>query len=830
MARRAHSGLGSRWAIITSLALVFVAIAVRHPAASPPEGPAETWTVFDRPGQFITALCAADDTLWIGTEDKGLWRLDLSADPAKPDAWKQFTGKDGPNTEHVYAIAVDAAGRVWVGTLNQGVSVYNGREWRTYGVLDGCAGERVFALAADRTPKRGHVWIGTDQGLVCWSPDTTERGAWRTYTRADGLPSDQIYALAVDPRSGRVWVGTECDGLASADLPYDKWTCVRAQAERSGDEGQARGVGVLYRPHGPLPTAPGLPSNLSNDLLILPNGTVVYATKYGLGIGAEGGRRWTAWQGLSKEPFENYLRGLAADARGGLWLATRHLGLARLDLATGAVRTYRTSRPEEDAPPPPPSLPDDYVFDVAVTADGDVWAATYGGGLARLRGVLPPKSADSRSVVSVNPQSEIQNPQSCPSLPAPAGPPSLDELNAMLADLAKVPFVPPERQPPVVRLDDDWLTKGDWLGRCGRYWACLCAFVSPQDYYYGTSEEAVKYTAMIGPQCEQYDSIRYWIHWLYTQNPNTLEMPTSYLDSRVQRGLTTWAVNRRQAEWDDHGEAYPMSKDGPQLFMTFEVPKGEFYLSLYFFNKDGHTGNNRFRDYAICVKGGKFSEVGYADTPTDEDLAQFHRLPTVARARVRDFWGGVYKRFYVRGPQWYSLRIARNHSFNAILSAFMLDPVEYGVGGQIHGVEDGTPSRKDVVAAQTVLRDEYARRRADFLKRFTPAVSVEEAVERLASELDWAMLRNEAWWVENSGPFYTALARWYRARLDPALAKDSQALMTARLASCYYRLGLYRPWEQGLRLLDITTPRAIHRSRRWNAEKGRTYTIKPQEE
>jgi hypothetical protein len=197
---------------------------------------------------------------------------------------------------------------------------------------------------------------------------------------------------------------------------------------------------------------------------------------------------------------------------------------------------------------------------------------------------------------------------------------------------------------------------------------------------------------------------------------------------------------------------------------------------------------------------------------------------------LRDFWGGVYKRFYVRGPRWYSVQIARNHSFCTILSAFMLDPVEEGVFGRVHGVGDGVPSREEITAAQGVLRDEYARRRADFLERFTPAVSAEKAAERLASELDWAMLRNGAWWVENSGPFYTALARWCKSRLKPALAKDSQALMTARLASCYYRLGLYRPWEQGLRLLDITTPRAIHRSRRWNAEEGRTYTIEPQEE
>ena len=33
---------------------------------------------------IITALCSTGEVLWIGTEDKGLWRLDLSADPTKP--------------------------------------------------------------------------------------------------------------------------------------------------------------------------------------------------------------------------------------------------------------------------------------------------------------------------------------------------------------------------------------------------------------------------------------------------------------------------------------------------------------------------------------------------------------------------------------------------------------------------------------------------------------------------------------------------------------------------------------------------------------------------
>jgi len=802
-------------------------MAGRRPAASPPQGPAETWTVFDRPGKFITALCAADDALWIGTEDMGLWRLDLSADPTKPSAWKQFIGKDGPNTEHVYAIAVDAAGRVWVGTTNQGVAVYDGLEWRTFGVLDGCGGERVFAIAADADSKRGHVWIGTDHGLVCWSPSFAEAsegkpggtggssasaphlsgatamsampdaglcaGTWRTYTRADGLPSDQIYALAVAP-TGRVWVGTECDGLAWSDPPYKKWTCVRAAAERSGDSGEAPGLNGG--------TGPGLPSNLSNDLLVLRDGTVVYSTNYGLGMGRGGGLTWTSWQGLLKQPYANYCRGLAEDPSGRLWIATRHLGLARLDGRTGNLKSYRRAwRPEAAKPgePPkvPPSLPDDYVFDVAVTADGDVWAGTYGGGLARLKGAVPAaKSASSLSAVSAKPQS-------FPSLPAPAAPPTLAELNAILSDLAKVPFVPPENQPQVVRLDDDWLTKGDWLGRYGRYWACLAAMRSPEDVMFLGSGYSVDYTVQIGPNCARHDSVRYWVHWLYSDDRRVLEMPPDYLNSRIRGGLTTEAKRRRQAEWDDHGEVYSMSRDGPDTFCTVEVPEGWWLLLLYFFNKDGHSETRRFRDFTIEVKSdtpiGRWFGHQMDHTVLPSEMAAYEKMPCLASSRVRDFCGGVHKRFLLRGPARYTLRIGRNHSFNTTFSSLMLDRLEMpdvtGLGGRLRWSGGKLDLKKWFV------QDEEG--------------GVEAGADRLLERLEMLRARNAPAWSLAREKALTAALRSYRAAMRARISEGGELppdlyeriLVKANL--CQFGLGLIQQWEKGCDVLELTTPREV---------------------
>ena len=109
----------------------------------------------DAQGQFITALCPGTrGTVWVGTEDNGVWRYDPAAPIGKQ--YTHFTQKDGLGDDNTYALTLDKAGRLWAGTLNHGVSVYNGKQWKTYGPVDGPLGSRVFALAV--SPKGGGVW------------------------------------------------------------------------------------------------------------------------------------------------------------------------------------------------------------------------------------------------------------------------------------------------------------------------------------------------------------------------------------------------------------------------------------------------------------------------------------------------------------------------------------------------------------------------------------------------------------------------------------------------------------------------------------------------
>ncbi len=58
------------------------------------------------------------------------------------------------------------------------------------------------------------------------------------------------------------------------------------------------------------------------------------------------------------------------------------------------------------------------------------------------------------------------------------------------------------------------------------------------------------------------------------------------------------------------------------------------------------------------------------------DIVEFDQKPELAHARIQDFWGGVYKRFLVRGPTKLTVQINRNDSFNTMLSGVMLDLVD----------------------------------------------------------------------------------------------------------------------------------------------------------
>jgi len=582
-------------------------------------------------GQFITSLCPGTrGTVWIGTEDQGVWQYNPAAPAGKQFA--HYTQIDGLGDDNAYALVCDKAGRLWAGTLSHGVSVFNGKQWRTYGPLDGPLGSRVFALAVN--PKDGGVWGATEAGLFRY-----ENSRWTYFTREGGLPSDQANALAFDT-DGTLYVGTQCDGIAIASPSdgYKSWRVVSGPAS--------------------LPNAPsgtGLPSALINCLLVTKSGTVYAGTDGGLAGSRDGGETWQYVRGLDWKAkltgllppvtplpvtvssdllSEDYVTALVEGADGRIFVGHRQTGLEAFNPKTGQRVQSGMNGSKTDSD-----------LSCLLLSGQTAWVGLYGGG------VLPPESVASNfsaSSLSIAP------------LPAPAKPPTPAELNTLLKRTKPLQAAIPIGG--AAYLGEDWQTQGDWVGRYGRQYAVMCATASPRNYcvihsdhnyalrtrqYRSITDSPYSVYAETGPNAAPDEGLRHWIEWMTTDNPRTLYNPLIGF--------------RREAEWDDHGETYPMMQDGPDIWITVQVPTGFHRLSLYFFNKDGHDNSNRYRDYLVEIK------------PASASLALAQDAPDLAKARVKDFWGGVYQKFALRGPSKYLVRVSRNHSFNTLVCGVFLD-------------------------------------------------------------------------------------------------------------------------------------------------------------
>ncbi len=572
-----------------------------------------------------------------------------------------------------------------------------------------------------------------------------------------------------------------------------------------------------------MPTTPhgsGLPGGLINDLLVTQDQKIYAATTAGLAFSTNSGKAWQYIRGsdymvkirrlAGDEPLddwlpvskvnlsdlllpEDYITCLAEDKDTNVWMGFRTQGYAVLNSETGKILAHDTRRDGW--------LNDNYMAALLPGEDFKGYVGSYGGGL------MMPEASTNSDVVSDNVQTN-NTPISMvtSALPLPAKPPTLAEFNALLKEISLVPAVHETNTPTVIPMEDDWRTEGAWMGRYGRFWIVLCANWAPKNDVWGAGWD-VTYDARIGLNHAPGDSLRYWVQWLATTDNRSLEMSPTYLHSRVLKNLTTWDVDRRESEWDDHGEAYPMSKDGPHIYCSLSIPKGLFYLSLYEINPNGHSSNNRFRDYQISIRphpGRESLDEHYGNVTVMRsfyDIEEFDQKPELARARATDFYGGVYKRFLVRGPTKLTLQVNRNYSFNTILSGVMLDLV------------DELPPPYYCTRQEWDAKQQQKEALEKSQSVFVTANNAAEAAQRLASALDGMPFKNEAWWAENKRRFYLPLLRWQ-------LAEANQTNSPA-VASSYYQLNLFSDWENQLQRQKIVTARGIEKSIRWD---GVTYS------
>ncbi|MBB6610803.1 histidine kinase [Pontibacter sp. Tf4] len=153
------------------------------------------------------AFIDSRNRVWFATDGKGLTML-------QNGKFTNFSEKDGLLSRTVYSITEDRKGNIWLSTLNKGVYKYDGRTFRNYSLKDGLHDLNITGIAADG---KGNILLLNRQGLDVLQP---EQNTVRFYGRAAGIqePDPNLNVISTGP-DGRIWLGTQ-NGLLCYDPAF----------------------------------------------------------------------------------------------------------------------------------------------------------------------------------------------------------------------------------------------------------------------------------------------------------------------------------------------------------------------------------------------------------------------------------------------------------------------------------------------------------------------------------------------------------------------------------------------------------------------------------
>lgn len=162
-------------------------------------------------GRRVREICEGNDgTLWIGTEDKGLFNFDPESGDIKPF-------KHPAIHDNVHGLCLDGD-ELWVGTFSGGLNRVN---LRTRQVRHYSKGESensmiandAFAICKTTT---GDVWVGTTSGLLKYNRSTDD------FTRIPQLRNMFTYKILED-FNGDLWFATFSNGVFCYNVRTRQW-------------------------------------------------------------------------------------------------------------------------------------------------------------------------------------------------------------------------------------------------------------------------------------------------------------------------------------------------------------------------------------------------------------------------------------------------------------------------------------------------------------------------------------------------------------------------------------------------------------------------------
>ena len=137
------------------------------------------------------------DRVWFGTDDKGI----IVYDHGKISS---FSSANGLRSNVIYSITEDPSGNIWFSTLKAGIYRYDGKTFKNYSTSDGLSDLNIYSIASD---KYGNMLIVTKHGIDVLDPVT---GLFSYHDRSSGIEEiiADLNSITKDNK-GNIWIGTE---------------------------------------------------------------------------------------------------------------------------------------------------------------------------------------------------------------------------------------------------------------------------------------------------------------------------------------------------------------------------------------------------------------------------------------------------------------------------------------------------------------------------------------------------------------------------------------------------------------------------------------------
>lgn len=309
---------------------------------------------------FSTAKTDHDGRIWIGTLNKGIWIYNLSDKSFQP--FNKLMKETVPSNDMILDIFIDTNNRVWAATYGSGIALidkeipniiyhqFNKQNPRSLHYND------ILCIFEDYT---GTLWFGSDgAGLSFYDSYLEKFNFFHNQQVPEDIHIDVVRAIYVDEFE-QVWLGTSGKGLTKYDPRTNSWKT------------------YIHNPNEPNSIASNRVMSLEGD------------GKGNLWIGYqdEGLSLFNIQSGKIRHFNEETSTKLPAatiwkilkDSQNRFWLGTRNSGLIQFDPDQGVLAHF-THDPNQ----PHNSIPDNNVRTIIESGSNEFWVGTENQGIAKL--------------------------------------------------------------------------------------------------------------------------------------------------------------------------------------------------------------------------------------------------------------------------------------------------------------------------------------------------------------------------------------------------------------------------------------------------------------